>query len=256
MAINQIFPSPTVKQVLFEVKFPNLFYLENKIGDLQMKVMERFPESALLVRRQVVFADLGPDSKATDLPIDTKGSDGKKIWQFKSPKKYVLNITTNSLDITSDFHKTYQLEGGDKFRDIIEFVIKHFLAALPIPTFTRVGLRYIDECPVLAKNNVTISSYYNTTFPLSRFNISDATEMDFKAVVKRGETFLRYVESLRTMKDSNEYQLVMDFDGFRENVDTGKYLQVLDEIHTVLSSEFENSIKQPLVDFMNKHKQA
>jgi len=41
MAIAEIFPNPTVKSVFFEVRFPNLFYLEAKIGDLQLKVLAR-----------------------------------------------------------------------------------------------------------------------------------------------------------------------------------------------------------------------
>jgi hypothetical protein len=40
MAIEEVFPNPTVKQVAFEIRFPNLFYLESKIGELQVKIME------------------------------------------------------------------------------------------------------------------------------------------------------------------------------------------------------------------------
>jgi len=37
--------------------------MESKIGDFQMKIMKEFPESALLFRRQIVFADIGPGGK-------------------------------------------------------------------------------------------------------------------------------------------------------------------------------------------------
>jgi hypothetical protein len=51
VVITEVFPNPTVKQVVFQVKFPNLFYLENKIGDFQMKIMKDYPKSELQYRR-------------------------------------------------------------------------------------------------------------------------------------------------------------------------------------------------------------
>ena len=55
---DEIFPNPTVKQVVFQIVFPNLFYIENKIGELQLKIMTEFPESTLLHRRQFAWADI------------------------------------------------------------------------------------------------------------------------------------------------------------------------------------------------------
>jgi uncharacterized protein (TIGR04255 family) len=256
MTIDKIFPNPTVKQVLFQVRFPNLFYLENKIGDLQMRVMDRFPESSLLHRRQIVFADLGPDSEISDIPRDSAEALGAKVWQFKSPQKFVLNITSNSLDITSEYHKSYNLEGGDKFRDIIQFVVGCFLAVAPIPVFERIGLRYIDECPILEKNNATLCAYYNTTFPVGRFDIADAIEMEFKTVVHRNGSSMRYSESLVKIENTDQYKLIMDFDGARGRIEANKYLEVLDSLHILISDEYEKSIKQPLIDYMSQPKVA
>jgi hypothetical protein len=56
MPLAEVFRNPTVKQVAFEIKFPNLFFIESKIGDLQMIIMDKFPESALLFQRQIMFA--------------------------------------------------------------------------------------------------------------------------------------------------------------------------------------------------------
>jgi uncharacterized protein (TIGR04255 family) len=164
-------------------------------------------------------------------------------------------VTSNSLDITSEYHKTYNFEGGEKFRDIIKFVIEHFLSTIPITTFNRMGLRYIDECPIPKKDNQTFNDYYNSAFPIERFNIADAVEMVFKTVVKRDASYLRYVESLRKEQGENDYKLIMDFDGFHENVAAATYLDTLDNLHTLISDEFEKSIKQPLLDHMNQPKE-
>lgn len=250
MVIEEIFPNPTVVQVIFQIKFPNLFYMENKIGEFQLKIMEEFPKSSLLFRKQLIFADLGPKARLSDIQQDSEEEAGKKLWQFESNKNYQLNVLSDSLDITSQYHKTYNLEGADKFRDIIEFVLKQFFETISIPIINRIGLRYIDECPIASKDNQTFRSYYNTVFPLDRFNLADANEMDYKTIIKKDEYFLRYVESLKKIGD--EYKLILDFDGFAENIASEDCLTIADKLHTIISEEYERTIKEPVYEYMQQ----
>lgn len=249
MVINEVFPNPTVKQVVFEIRFPNLFYIENKIGDFQIKIMEEFPASNLLYRRQLLFADLGPKAQFKPLEEET----GKKIWEFKSEKRYSLNVTSNSLYIVSEHHKTYNLEGADKFRDAIEFALDNFFEVMTIPLINRVGLRYIDECPLPSKNNETFRSYYNSVFPTDRFDIADANEMFFRTIVKRGDFNLIYMENLQKLKD--EYKLILDFDGFALKVKSQDCLNVTDRLHEIISEEYERTIKDPVYEYMRRENQ-
>ena len=62
MVIDEVFPNPTVKQVAFEIRFPNLFYIEDKISDLQFKVMNKFPESELILDMPLAFINRGQKS--------------------------------------------------------------------------------------------------------------------------------------------------------------------------------------------------
>jgi len=255
MAIEEVFPNPTVKQVIFQIRFPNLFYIENKIGDFQLRVMNEFPESTMLHRRTFTWVDMGPEAKLTEIESRLeKEPTGQKIWQFKSPKGFQLNVLGNSLDITSDYHKTYNLEGRDKFRDIIEFVLDNFLAIVALPIVNRIGLRYIDECPLPSKENSAFKSYYNSVFPLDRFDLADAHEMDFKTIVRRGNYRLHYVESLQKVKD--EYRLILDFDGFATNVSPKDYLAVTDDLHKVISDEYEMTIREPVKEYMRQPKEG
>lgn len=253
MAINEVFPNPTVKLVAFEIKYPNLFFLESKIGDLQIEIMEQFPESALGFRRQVVFADIGPKAKVEEVEEKMDKEWATKVWIFKSPKDFELDVTTSSLVIRSAHHKTYNLEGGDKFRDIIQFVVDKFLQITSIPVMNRIGLRYIDECPIPSKDNSTFKEYYNSVFPLERFNIEDANEMDFKAMVKIGDYSLRYIEALR--KENDEYKLILDFDGFASSVKSSDYLKVTDSLHIIISDEYERTIKEQVKQYMREIKE-
>ena len=254
MAIDEVFPNPTVKQVIFQIVFPNLFYIEKMIGDFQLKIMKEFPESTLLHRRQFAWADVGPEVKLTEVESKLeKEPTGQKIWQFKSPKDFLLNVQNNSLDITSSYHKTYNLEGGEKFRDIIKLVLDKFFEVISLPIINRIGLRYIDECPIPSKDNATFISYYGSGFPIKRLNLADATEMDFKTIVKRKGYYLRYVESLQMVKD--EYKLILDFDGFAMNVNPKDCLKVTDKLHQLISKEYEKTIKAPVKEYMRKPKE-
>jgi len=254
MSINKIYPNPTVKKVIFQIKFPNLFYIENKIGDLQLKIMEKFPQSSLLFRKQIVFADIGPGVKLENISNDLGEEKGKKIWQFKSSKNFQLDVLSDSLDISSQYHKTYNLEGGDKFRDIIRFVLDHFLEIVSIPIINRIGFRYIDECPIPSKDNATFASYYKSVFPIKRFNLADVDEMDFKTVIKKGEYYLCYVESLQKVEGA--YKLILDFDGFAKNIDSKDYLITTDNLHAMIIEEFEKTIKKPVYQYMEQKKES
>lgn len=250
MAINEIFLNPTVIQVSFEIRYPNLFFIEDKVGDLQIRVMEQFPESALVLRKQVVFADVGPDGKVISPPRDLNDEIVKKIWQFKSEKDYEFNVLSNSLYIISKHHITYKQEGADKFRDVIEFVVNNFLEVTKITKINRIGLRYIDECPIPEKTNEKFKEYYNTAFPLDRFNIADAEEMTFRTAVRKGDYFIGYLETLK--KEDKGYKLILDFDGFANKIEAKDYLTTTDNLHEFISDEYENSIKDPVREFMRQ----
>ncbi|MGD2249743.1 MAG: TIGR04255 family protein [Candidatus Methanofastidiosia archaeon] len=250
MSINEIFPNPTVKEVIFQIRFPNLFYIESKIGDLQLEIMEEFPKSSLLIRRKVVFVDVGKGEEISEIRNDSDDRTGIKVWQFSSKKDFKLNVTSDSLDITSQYHKTYNLEGGSKFRDIIKYVLDRFFQITKIPTISRIGLRYIDECPIPSKDNDTFRSYFNSVFPIDRFNLTDVSEMDFKTVTKKNEYFLRYIESLQKTKD--EYKLILDFDGFAVDIAQENYLAVTDDLHTIILEEYEKTIKDPIYEYMRQ----
>jgi len=248
MPINEVFPNPTVKKVIFQIRYPNLFFIENKIGDIQLKIMSKFPESALIVRRQLIVADIGPGMQISNKLDDTEDSISKKIWQFKSSIGMELNILSDALDINSGIHKTYNLEGGEKFRNIIEFVVDNFISITGIPIINRIGLRYIDECPMPNKNNESFREFYNTTFPLNRFNIADAKEMKYSTIILKGTNKLRYQEVL--IPDGDNYKLFLDFDGFTENINSADYLATTDALHAIIREEYENTIKEPVYRIM------
>jgi hypothetical protein len=52
---HEVYPNPVAKNVSFEVRFPNLFFIEGRIGDFQVRVMKDFPQSELIHRRGFIM---------------------------------------------------------------------------------------------------------------------------------------------------------------------------------------------------------
>lgn len=99
-----------------------------------------------------------------------------------------------------------------------------------------------------------MKQWYNSKFPLDKFEIADAQEMAFRAVIqksKNGRVYnLGYMERLGKMKpdSKNIDALILDFDGSILDVDAKDYLAITDDLHDVIDEEYHATIKQPVYD--------
>jgi uncharacterized protein (TIGR04255 family) len=249
MAINEVFSNPIVKQVIFQITFPNLFFLEDKIGDFQLSIMNQFPNSELINRTEFFYADVGPEIDENRVEKNIKKRTGAKIWKFTNADNVIVNVTTNSLDISSTSHKTYNNEGSDyKFRDTITFVVEAFLAITKIPIILRMGLRYTDEISIDEVNKDIYLSYLNTAFNTDKFDPQNAKNIQYAITTTIEDIGLNYKEIL----NSKEKKILLDFDGFLVNIPAVDFIQRADQIHTLLSNEFERTIKEPVYEIMRK----
>ncbi|MBK6938803.1 MAG: TIGR04255 family protein [Planctomycetes bacterium] len=122
------------------------------------------------------------------------------MWRFDDTQGTTLSLETNSLSIVSTKHTTYNTPGTHPFRETIEFAVGAFLEVAQLQSFLRIGLRYVNECPVPQKDNATISKYYATALPLARFDISQASKMEFETVGEASGSRFRYAERLQALK--------------------------------------------------------
>ncbi|MHA1714015.1 MAG: TIGR04255 family protein [Promethearchaeota archaeon] len=249
---SKLYTRPTVKRVIFQVKFSNLFWIKDKIGDFQAKIMNKFPESSIVKRSQFLVADVPPNVKSIDLEKETFSTN---VWQFTSKENYVLSVLTNSLDITSTHHKSFHSrDGRDGFKDIIKYSLEHFTSIIPIETLKYIGLRYIDECPLPPMlDNDTMKQWYNTVYPFHRFNINDSENMQFETKIRKNQYHLIYREKLlRSSKDDSKYLYILDYDASCNNVKIDQYLDVLEDLYHIIHDEWEkNTIKEPVIQWMS-----
>jgi len=101
-------------------------------------------------------------------------------------------------------------------------------------------------------DNKTFTSYYNSAFPTSRFDISKTKEMRFRITFEDNGCFVRYVEALSSDDKGPKY--ILDFDGFAIDIEAQKYLATLDRLHDMILNEFQKTIKDPVLQYMRQKK--
>lgn len=246
MPIDQIFIRPLVKEVAFEVRFPNLFFIENKIGDIQVRIMREFPESSLLLQKHFVVGPLGEGKEAPQPDLT------QTIWQFKKPNGPVLKISRESLSLVSQSHSTYNQAGDNRFRDIIQLVCDNFFGIITIPLVNRIGLRYINHCPLSEKSSERVKRFYNSAIPFDRFKLEDAFDTELTAVFRRPACNMRYQEKIHG--DEKNLNLMLDLDAWTENVESNRILETTDILHEAISTEFETFATDELLNYMKDDK--
>jgi uncharacterized protein (TIGR04255 family) len=251
MPINEVFPNPTVKQVIFQVRFPNLFYLESRMGEFQLKVMKDFPKSSIALTRQFLIAQGVKLAEVGGAQGEAQPPEVGKIWNFESETGVELHVMSESMDLSSTLHKTYNNPNQlHRFRDSIKMALDTLLAVAPVPIFSRVGLRYVDECPVPAIENAVYRQHYNSTLALDRFNLADVEELSHVALVRRGPRYVRIREVLRV--PAGKPQLTLDFDAYSINVEPGTCLALTDELHDLVIAEYEKTLREPVFEIMRQ----
>ncbi len=177
MANNEVFPTPLVKQVAFEVRFPNLFFIEGRIGEFQVQVMKDFPQSELVLRRNLmILAGNAENPQVQELAKQQSADAIEKIWQFKAESGTRLEISTRNLVLVSEKHNSYH-EGREKsFRSIIEKTVSEFFNLIQLPAVQRVGLRYVNECPLFDKTTKTFKDCYNSISARGQIRIREPFE--------------------------------------------------------------------------------
>lgn len=257
MSENEVFPNPTVKQVIFQVRFPSLFSIEQKVGEFQLGILASFPKSALAFRTTVAIVDSGLES--VDTAAQVLASDPErntyKVWQFMSEdEKIRLELKTESITVVSDRHKTYNSGDGERFRPTIEEIVNAFLTAVPnVRKFTRIGLRYIDECPVPEPlDSKVFGDWYATVFPLNRFDLRESDALQLRARVKRGKHLLQFAETFKREGEDGKPRLMLDFDGSAKDVEEASWLGTTDELHELIWKEYQSCIKSPVYEHMRR----
>lgn len=251
MKKNIIYADPSVKEVIFQVRFPQLFFIEGKIGDFQLAIMEKFPKSELLIQQQVTIGFV-PAKQSDTIDPNIPPPLTLKSWSFDSEKGVKVVLSFDTLSIISNNYKSFSssAHADDNFRNIIVFVVDAFFKTVgALPLFTRIGLRYINACNDIKKTTKAFVELFNTRLPTSCFPVEESEELSFSGVVNRKNAMLIYKE--KTTAKKGVIDLVFDFDAFKNNINASNYQKELDALYEVIAQEFDSVITKKMKSKMN-----
>lgn len=234
---GEVFPNAPLVEVAYEVRFPNMFSIPQAIGEFQIKIMDDFPKASQLFTTQIAIED--------GIPKISAENAGRSIpsWQFESETgKTKIVIRTDRLSIISQEYNSYDHSSGIKFRDAINKIVTEFLQIVPIKKFARIGLRYIDHCPLDEKTNQYFTNYYIPVFDIEKNKVEDIFESHIVIRKKIGVYGLLYQCKISKIEDN--YKYILDFDSYAENVHSAKFLSVTDELRRIDRGEFFSSITE------------
>jgi regulator of sigma D len=100
----------------------------------------------------------------------------------------------------------------------------------------------------MEKTTTSFRNHFDSCFSTGRFSIEDSVQHQYVAFVKRNGYFLRYAEIYNAQ--TNPTSLTLDFDGSANNVPSQDCLTVADNLHALISNEYEATIKDPLYSYM------
>jgi len=183
---NEVFNNPTVVEVDYEVRFPPLFYINQKIGDFQLEILDEFPKSSQQVLSSVTFDAEG---------IAVKDETNKPVlnWVFEdSNGKTKIIVKLDRLIINSMQYKSYDSHPTDKFRDVISQVVGKFRKHVPIKRFNRIGLRYVDRCPLDDFTNNGFCRFYNPVIDINKFKVENLIESLVRIRTKKPPYYLLF----------------------------------------------------------------
>lgn len=182
-----------------------------------------------------------------------------KEWHFSGrSKEKSLTISSNALTLESKQYSSFDLFCGD-YRDVLSKLMEIYSEI----RFKRIGLRYIDQIdmPYESKRKVNWKTYWNKyiaaelvgnlSFQPAGRNISrclSSIEVNSDGYMVRFQYGMFNPDYPAVNKKNN---FVLDTDVYTQGDMSMKELaSFLEEAHGVINVWFENSIKQPLRDYM------
>ncbi len=119
---------------------------------------------------------------------------------------------------------------------------------VPIKNFTRLGIRYIDHCPLEKLENEYFKNFYTPLFDIDRYKLEDIIENRMLFRVRKKNYQLLFQSAIREI--DNSYKYIMDFDGYSINVEASNFLNVTDELKHLIKKEFLSNITENFKEYM------
>jgi uncharacterized protein (TIGR04255 family) len=226
-------PAEHLAEVAFEARFSTLYSIPKKIDEFQQLIFEEFDKSNELKLQGVT---LQPNQE----PV----LEAELAWEFiHKDGDPIIRLFKNKIIVFSKAYSSYDAPEGNSYKDRISYTIERFESLFKINKFTRMGLRYINTFEVEEKSNDWLERYFKPLYDLEKYPMQDTLEFKFALRIKREKANL-VIQGGYISKDNLKY--VLDFDAYKEDCRTEDYLNVLNDLHDSIKSEFKSTITEEM----------
>lgn len=219
--------------VSFEVRFPPLLAIHNMLPDFQKLLRNRYPKIGKGF--SVTFDGFMPSfaSEATQ-------------WSFATKDDSIqVRISVDRVAIV-----TTKYQGFDSLLKEISDIISHLSSSTTIESYSRVGLRYVNEIVIDSKNDVQkeLAKYFQPALSQKwmmdhpfRFECEIRTKRDANVFVTSRNRFAK------TLKE--EYTYIIDIDAFVEEPVEKKNLdKLVNKLHDNALASFHSNVTDEFIE--------
>lgn len=235
-------------KVIFRVDLPTLLSVQDGIKEFQAKINPIFPILEPVEQKGFVVNANSAGEVQVEHPV-------KINWNFRSKNRDLeCNLDESSLVIAISNYVNYS-----SFKEVLENVMNSFFEVYGAVVTKRVGFRYINEIKLSGDLKISDSisdwlyrddSFFNEGHlrlrGMSKFEVTlkDESKMSFSFGVFNS----KYPEPV----SSEEF--ILDYDCYTtEPIENATSLyELLAYYNEEMTAYFQKSVKQPLIDLMNK----
>lgn len=242
---DEVFPNSPLIEVAFEVRFPNLFYINQKIGEFQLDIIDDFPKSSQVFTQPFILGE------KNEVISDKDNVNAIPSWRFENETgKTKIMVYSNKLNIISKEYKSYNHPSNKNFRNLVTKILSIFAKTVPIKKFSRLGIRYIDHCPLERLDNKYFRNYYNPIFNIDKYKVEDIIDNLFIINIKREQYNLLFQCGIKKLDVG--YKYIMDYDGYATDIEASTCITTTDDLRRLIKNEFLSNITDDFKEHMRR----
>ena len=224
-----------VKEVAYEIRFPPYLRIPYEIYKFQEKIRDQLP--TVLKSAEFALASSGMVNPQMDMK-----------WAFEDTVENLrVSVDINALAVVSRKHRSF-----DDFFPKIKQMTDLFCASYGIDSFSRVGLRYVNEIPLGERPADLFNTLFVPSWNTTRIRPENILGAEFVARQARGTAFLTLRNAFRAQPPLTSY--IIDIDAYAEGapIPKDRLYNIVNDLHNAAITEFHENVTDALIDRLRK----
>jgi uncharacterized protein (TIGR04255 family) len=223
--LEEVFPRPPLREVAFEIRFSPRLRVQGELWRLQEQFRGTYPE----VSRENA---LQPNGNILDVAVFAN-----------PPESRVIKITHQSFLMAFTRYKNFE-----DFKDAVIGPTEQFFSTFEINSFTRVGLRYVNEIVLPSLEPSSLLNYVRPIIKFDRF----AVELTPQFAVELHSQYEGHLVTVRTaLLPGARRTYVLDIDCHTSaTTASNTYPDLLDRFHDGAQRIFLEHVTEEYKEYM------